>query len=369
MLTVDAKDFLGLIERAASACARKTRNHKRTVPILGMVKVVCDETGTTCIGTDLDMEMRATSPSLVAEGFLSFMADPKILRAILGRVKGQVTIKRTVAGMNLSAGDIEANLIEVCQPIDFPTFNRPADDARPVMLTESVLHTALSKALPFVSTEETRYYLNGVYLEHDENTLRTVATDGHRLFSYKTEERWHFNSAILPRESAKVLAAQLRAGGNGTISVHHNPAKLTSFMRFAGEGFELSCKLIDGTFPAWRGVLPKGEGAESVTIDRAAINALPRLAMRGDYGSRPVLSVDPESARMSTKVVGLGEVSAPAQTTGKKKFGFNRDYVTTVVKSCGEPIRLQSGEDGVGGPFRVVCSDPAITAAIMPMRV
>ncbi len=188
-----------------------------------------------------------------------------------------------------------------------------------------------------ISTEETRYYLNGIYLHTaqrgKEQTLRAVATDGHRLAQAELpapKGAVGMPGIILPRKTVHELQ-RLIEDSEGTVTVGVSPAKA----RFEIGTITLTSKLIDGTFPDYARVIPKANDKKLKVANAEFINAVDRVSTiaseRGRAvklnisGDKLVLSVNNPEGGSATEEIGVDYDSTPLE------IGFNARYLLDIA--------------------------------------
>ncbi|RUV00084.1 DNA polymerase III subunit beta [Mesorhizobium sp. M6A.T.Cr.TU.017.01.1.1] len=373
---VDAAPF-----RRALSALMPYSEPRNTIPILGCVTISMDAPAQR-LGVslfDIDMAIETTLPALSSFGSGDAFAVPlRTLAAFMNGADGEVVEIRKAATderVTFTCGDFSAAIIPM--PADeAPRLTGPKfSDAgfRRIPLAEGVMSWLLGLTLPFVSTEETRYYLNGVAFEFgvdDDGMLRAIATDGHRLGSRQTKTTANIvgrPTVIIPRAAIKAVA-HLAAGKEVVLSVDDMKAEL-SF----GDTV-IRTKLIDGTFPDWRRVVPKGPFKE-FELDAGKIGRLHR-ASGGVRRERGVaVKVKPCEGGMSVSANNpeFGEVSAVFRgetPEGVDAFGVNSRYFADMAKAFGAK-RIRLGFTGSGDPLMVnVSGGPAGEfAVLMPMRV
>lgn len=237
---------------------------RSVIPILSTVLF----DGHTIRSTDLDREIVVEVPTTKAQGKAAISFRP--LARLLGHIPADdpVSIEAdgTKATVTFGAGSYDLPILPAS---DFPDERWPSSPA--VEIDGEAFRKVLRFLSPFISSEETRYYLNGVHFSRDRDERKTVvATDGHRLGVYPFEYPDALFGQILPRQTVSDLVKmppvrKLRAG-NMRLS-------------FLMDGLALHTKLLDATYPDWRRVVPKMEGdAPSVALDRiGTIAALRRV--------------------------------------------------------------------------------------------
>ena len=180
------------------------------------------------------------------------------------------------------------------------------------------------------------------------------------------EAAWPLPDLIFPTTALRILAAALEAQPNGQTAIR---AEITDQdkdkpyvkrLHFAGDGWELTCKTIDGTYPDYTRVMPPLADDITATISYAALKRFPTTACDR------ALKIDPEAGLMSLRMLDQdGDFAVPVQGKGKA-FGVNIHYLKDFARPAGI-IRLQSGNPG--DPFRCLTEDPNLQQIVMPMRV
>lgn len=356
--------------KRALAFASQAVERRNTIPILGMVLVECDGEAITVTGTDLDIECRAGTIALEGSDALSFTISPKLLGGLLRWAEGVVTISRAGDMLTITADDVTAEVRELCPVPDWPEFKAGEPVGLPIAIAEAKLHKAMAATIACISTEETRYYLNGIYLHDQGKGLRMVATDGHRMAIYDTGEGWGLPDAILPRKTAGLLFRCLKAGGNQPVTVCATlgtqaanvvkPQATVARFEFRGDGWRIRSKIIDGTFPDYTRVVPSAPANIRATITAAALRRFPPTNERSC-----AIKIDPAAGRMSYRSHDGITVSMPVQGDGPPA-GFNLGYLRAFAEKAGT-IRIEGAS--AGDPFRVLTDDPALLQVLMPMRV
>ncbi|MGH6949495.1 MAG: hypothetical protein ACREH4_01370 [Vitreimonas sp.] len=233
-----------------------------------------------------------------------------------------------------------------------------------------------ASSAPFISTEQTRYYLNGVCFNKDAGVVTVAATDGHRLAALPVAlpEALASHRTILPRKSVE-LVRRLFRGRNFTLTAH---GKEPSRMSFVAEGVTLGTKLIDGAFPEWDKVAgsARANGTERLVIERSALLHAVEAALPFSPDRSRSVSLAAENGRLTLTVynpdAGLVTVDAgPAEgdlcTQGP--IGLKGDYLIATLRQVrGDRLTLR----GLGPANPVVVEDesgPSACFILMPLRV
>jgi DNA polymerase-3 subunit beta len=227
-----------------------------------------------------------------------------------------------------------------------------------------------------MSTEETRYYLNGVYLHvakgPDGAVLRCVATDGHRLALVDAplpEGAGDMPGVIVPRKTVGELRKLVDTDDDTSIAVSVSETKI----RFATPEVTLTSKVIDGTFPDYARVIPAGN-ARRLEVDAAEFaQAVDRVATVSSERSRAVkLTLDEDRLVLSVNAPDSGaadEELAVAYADERLEIGFNAKYLLEIAgqvdrenavflfNSSADPTLMREG------------TDASAVYVVMPMRV
>lgn len=321
ILTGALRTLSGVIER------------RNTIPILGTVLF----DGNSVRGTDLDLDLSISIPATQAGG--SIAIDHRSLYALARNIPGDETV--VVEGDNSSA-----TVSFSTGRYDLPSL--PASDWPELVVGDTAVAEidgdALRKALiftsPFISTEETRYYLNGVCLDGEV----AVATDGHRLGCVPTGSDFgSFDRPIIPAKAVRLLAS-LPAPKAISLATDRPGISIVT------DGARLSAKLIDGTFPDWRRVVPaNADKASKVTVDRVGfMKSMARIAAAMG-ATRPYVTLAFDAARLAVSGTRAGEMVA-------------REYVSDVeIAGQGQIIAFQARY--IADLLKVFASD-RVTATI-----
>lgn len=262
---------------------------------------------------------------------------------------------------------------------EFPSLPKKGEGSE-VNISATMLGQMIGKTAFAMSTDETRYALNGVYLEQstDKNrtTLRMVATDGHRLSIVEREitKGWNLKKGvILPRKGVmelKKLIENAAAGeGEGAISLWIDDKHVVATHANA----TLIIRLIDGKFPPYSQVIPKSTNRQMVVEREAIYQALKRVSVVTSGQTRGVkFSVSPKNVAISSSNPDFGEAheELSADYHGEAfEVGFNARYFLDAL-SVLEDIQasLKMGDDTA--PCLITSEiDPGFTHIIMPMRL
>jgi DNA polymerase-3 subunit beta len=257
---------------------------------------------------------------------------------------------------------------------DFPSLS--VDDLdHAFTLSVKDLKRLIEKTRFAISTEETRYYLNGIYLHASESdgkpTLRAVATDGHRLAQVELplpDGAKDMPGAIVPRKTVSELV-RLAEDGNGDVRIELSPSKI----RVSAGRVVLTSKLIDGTFPDYERVIPQGNDKCLEVDNEAFAQAVDRVStLSSDKGravkltlseGRLVLSVNNPDSGSATEELSVEYDFDPLE------IGFNARYLLDIADQLESGTAEFSLADP-GSPTMVRDGkDLSALYVLMPMRV
>ncbi len=349
--------------RRAVAQASTVVHRRNTIPVLGCLLVKPSKDKLEITGTDLDSLLTIECPAECGKKAQAFVIQADLLKRLLAgaEVGEAVEIGRDGDVLTFKIGPATAHLRQL-QPVDdFPEMA----DAKTVETAMQVRASALSKLLanciPCISTEETRYYLNGIYFHAREGLLAGVATDGHRLSLYQTDIAWPVGGKIVPRTATGILSQLLGKAGDTEVEV--TSWDDTNRLRIVGPGWSITFKTIDGTFPDYTRVLPKrSPDAGYAVLSPATLRRVPHLFER----SYPA-ALDLKNATLTVRERCEGlDFILPIEAKGNFTVGFNANYLRTLTHVFGT-VRLEvtSASDAA----TVLSQDPNWLGVIMPMRV
>ncbi len=350
---------------------------RNTIPILSNIALEAASGRLVLRGTDLDIEARATIDATVdAAGAITLSAGR--LRDIVGKLdEGPIAIEtadEAAATAKIRAGRAKFDL-GVLPIVDFPDLSAGAP-THTFGLPGDVLAAGLEAVGFAISTEETRYYLNGTFVHVVDGRLILVATDGHRL------ARWSIPAPdgavgmpgiIVPRKTCGEIV-KLAKGNPKPAVVALDETKI----RIEVGDTTLTSKLIDGTFPDYGRVIPATWAGEA-TLARAEMGQIvDRVAtVQSQRGNAIKLTFGDGRLIASVTDADTGhaeeEMSAALADGLALEIGFNARYLAAVLASLdGERVTIRLTDPGSATLF--VPADPPTAAAdrlvvLMPMRV
>ncbi len=371
-ITVERGAFLKALGHVQSVVERRN-----TIPILSNTLLEAGKGQLKLTATDLDIEIVEAIPSdVLRNGAVTAPAHMlyDIVRKLPEGAQVQAELLTQEGGrLAVSAGSVRFEL--ACLPKeDFPQmaagvlphrFRLPAED----------LKRLIDKTRFAISTEETRFYLNGIYLHVSKDgkarVMRAVATDGHRLARLELalpDGAAEMPGVIVPRKTVGELR-RLLDDCEGAVDVSLSDTKI----QFVCNGVELTSKLIDGTFPDYQRVIPSSND-KALTLDsREFAHAVDRVSTISADKTRAVklalakdklvLSVINPDSGTATEELGATYSASPIE------IGFNARYLLDVTSQIqGKDVRFLLSD--AGSPTIIEdTEDEGTLYVLMPMRV
>lgn len=328
--------------------------------------------------TNLDIEASTPFKADVDIDFEAFTVPAGMLADIVRKLPDgcDVTVKRK--GQKLDAISIEAGRsrfsLQVLPAHDFPEMKIAAGFPHKFTVSSADFAAAVTACGFAVSTEETRYYLNGIFLHPtaagaEQDGLVLVATDGHRLSKrfVKADTGPDVTPVIIPRQSIKVIEKILPKAGEITIELSE------TLIRFSGGTSLITSKLIDGTFPDYARVVPSSHEMEA-TIEGGALSAaIDRVATVSGERGRAVSFTFAEgqlNLEVNNPDAGTATDALPYEGQAELQIGFNAKYVNDALAHlAGDRLTIGLGDSGSPAVLRSVGGNPENLIVLMPMRV
>ncbi len=366
---IERSTFLKALGHVQSVVERRN-----TIPILSNVLLQAEGNCLALTATDLDIEI-AEEVSATVEEQGAITASALTLYEIVRRLPEGAQVRLDTDGeggrLKLTAGKSDFSLA-VLPDQDFPSLSLDAGGTLFGMPSKH-LKRLIDKTRFAMSQEETRYYLNGVYLHAVTDgtpTLRAVATDGHRLARLDCELPAGADAmpgVIVPRKAVTELRRLLDdAGEHVEISVSE------SKIRFNFDTVTLTTKLIDGTFPDYQRVIPQGNDKVVELDPKTFSSAIDRVSTISDGKSRAVkITFAGKTMTLSASSPDAGSATEDLEINGNDniEIGFNARYLMDITSQIeGDGCRLTLA-DGASPTIIEDTSDHSALYVLMPLRV
>ena len=368
-----------IIERAALL---RSLNHvqsvverRNTIPILANVRLNAADGVLALATTDMDLEINesvvanvmnvggTTVPAHTLHDIVRKLPDGSDVELAVNAEGTQMTVKAGRSQFKLS-----------CLPIgDFPEISTgplPAGFSLPA----ADLRALIDRTRFAMSTEETRYYLNGIYLHATEQegvaVLRAVATDGHRLALFDMPlpaGAADMPGVIIPRKCIGELRKLVEEAAD-LIRIELSEAKI----RFSFDHVVLTSKLIDGTFPDYGRVIPQGNDKVVEVDPKVFSSAIDRVSTISDGKSRAVkITLANKVMTISASSAESGSATEEIEVNGSTtiEIGFNAKYLLDITSQLTpEGCRLTLANPS--SPTIIQDNgDPSSLYVLMPLRV
>lgn len=369
-LTIDKPGLAKALAHVASVVERRN-----TIPILSNVLLSVNGSELKLTATDLDIELVETVPcSTQSDGAVTVPAH----------MFYDIVRKLPDDNIELNRDAAQERLVMTSGPAQFSLQTLPADDF-PTLSVEDMNHAfnipaadlkrLIEKTRFAISTEETRYYLNGIYLHEAENEgksmLRAVATDGHRLAQVELplpSGAGGMPGVIVPRKTVLELS-KLVEDEDGEVRIELSPSKI----RVSSGRVVLTSKLIDGTFPDYERVIPQSNDKRLEVDNGTFAQAVDRVSTLSSDKGRAVklaladgkltLSVNNPESGSATEELSVEYGNDPLE------IGFNARYLLDISQQLeGETAEFQLADPGSPTMVRDAKDESALYV-LMPMRV
>ena len=279
---------------------------------------------------------------------------------------------KTENKLSLKSENADFNLL--CLPIDnFPSF---ADefDGHEISLNNSRFLKLLNKTRISISNDDTRHYLNGIFLHlteaHGRYFLTGVATDSHRLSSSSLEidNSSNFNSLILPRKTVFQLCSLLNETSDQLLMQSSD-----NKIKFSLGNTKLISKVIDGKFPDYKKVVPTSNDKTLVVSSKDFINSIERVASVSlDRKEGVKLTINKDNVQLSVNSANSGEGNEKIKAEFNSEnlnISFNSKYLIDIASEVEDKNLKMNLKDSVSPVLIEDIADKNSYYVIMPMKI
>ena len=369
-LTIERAVLLKALSHVQSVVERRN-----TIPILSNLKLEAGDGKLSLNATDMDLDIIDQVDAEIATPGATTAPAHTLYEIVRKLPEGsQVELDADGEGqLQLTSGRSRFSL--ACLPTDdFPVLSG-GDMGHEFSLPVAEIRALIDKTRFAISTEETRYYLNGIYLHAAERdgvaVLRAVATDGHRLARVECllpDGAAGMPGVIVPRKAVTELR-KLIDETTDDIAVGLSETKI----RFSFDNAVLTSKLIDGTFPDYQRVIPEGNDKKMEINAKVFANAVDRVSAISSEKSRAVklnLTNDNLTLSASSPDDGNATEEVEASYQGEElEIGFNAAYLLDITRQIeGSNARLLLA-DAASPTILSEVDDASTLYVLMPMRV
>ena len=348
---------------------------KNTLPILSNVLLQLKDNKLSIIATDLDIIFydEVSDVKILKEG--STTTSAAILYDILRKISSNAELNFNLKSENkLSLKSENADFNLLCLPTDnFPTF---ADEfeGKEISLNNQRFLKLLNKTRISISNDDTRHYLNGIFLHlteaHGRNFLTGVATDSHRLSSssLEIENSTDFNSLILPKKTVFQLCSLLSETSEKLLMQTSD-----NKVKFSLGDMKLISKVIDGKFPDYKKVVPINNDKTLVVSSKDFISSIERVASVSlDRKEGVKLSIYKDNIQLSVNSANSGEGNEKIKaefSSESLNISFNSKYLIDIASEVEDKNLKINLKDSVSPVLIEDIADKNSYYVIMPMKI
>ena len=370
-LTIDRAALIRTLGHVQNVVERRN-----TIPILGNVLLSAEDGALKFAATDLDLEITETvSADIESGGSATAPAHTlyEIVRKLPEGAEVEISMTSGDPRLQIKAGRSQFSLPSL-SPSDFPVLSAEGL-SHDFKVEASELARLIDKTRFAISTEETRYYLNGIHLHAMEaegaSLLRAVATDGHRLALSETampDGASGMPAVIVPRKTVQEVR-RLVDDADDEVEVSVSESKI----RFQIGGATLTSKLIDGSFPDYERVIPRENDKRMTIENKVFANAVDRVATISVEKSRSIkLSLAEDALTLAVNNPESGQATEELMVTygfDAIDIGFNARYLLDVAGQIeGDTVDILF-QDSASPALVKDSADEHALYVLMPLRV
>lgn len=349
---------------------------RNTIPVLSNVRIEALDDGISFKATDMDTEITemadakitekgaTTAPAHMLYDIVRKLSDGSQVELIYPDDKGQITIVSGRSKFSLSTIAVE----------DFPVIS---GDKLPTsfVMAKDELKDVIDRTQFAMSTEETRYYLNGLFMhaktDGKAEVLRIVATDGHRLACVESplpKGAKDLKGVIIPRKTVTEIRKLLDDNSVENVKIEVSENKV----RFSITDITLTSKLIDGTYPDYERVIPT-DNDKSLELDVKALSAaVDRVSVVAERTRAIKMLTNPNKVTIVTSSPDLGSASEDLEAQydhESLEIGYNFRYLLDILAEIkGESVKI-SFADASSPSVIHDTADASAIYVLMPMRI
>ncbi len=373
-VTIERAKLLRCLSHVQSVVERRN-----TIPILSNVLLeASSENLVRIMATDLDLQVVESVDATSVEVAGAITVSAHVLFDIVRKLAEGTRVSLEAADNRMVVkADRTRYELPTLPRDDFPTIVE-GDLPTGFEIAATTLAELIDRTRFAISTEETRYYLNGIFLHVSEEgapLLKAAATDGHRLARFtlpRPEGAEGMPDVIVPRKAVAELRKLLEEKLDGNVEVSLSASKIR--FTLAGEGGTvLTSKLIDGTFPDYSRVIPTANDKLLKVDPKSFFAGVDRVATIATEKTRAVkmgLATDKVTLSVTSPDNGTAAEEVPASyASDGMEIGFNANYLKDILGQIdGDTVELHLADPGAPTLIRKDEKSPALYV-LMPMRV
>tara|TARA_B100000700_G_scaffold36262_1_gene35460 strand:+ start:414 stop:1508 length:1095 start_codon:yes stop_codon:yes gene_type:complete len=362
-IIINTEEFVDHLSKVIGVVDRK-----QTMPILGHVLISGSSGEITITATDLEVQISSKFKANISEDFLITLPGRKLFEILrsLGNTDLELssdndTIVLKTEKSKFSLQQLPSN--------EFPLFDN-TEGEQTFSIKQQDLSDIFNKTQFAMAQQDVRFYLNGLLLEINPESLNVVGTDGHRLAKTTAaldKKSIIEQSCIVPRKAIQELTRSLSDSKDCKVSLVDNQAS------FSFSHVTLTTKLIDGTFPDYNRVIPS-DTTTNIILDAKTIKpALQRVSILANEKFRGVrIDIDNNKIIISSENPEQEQAVEDIdidETNAKLSIGFNVSYLIDAVNACSGDLVTLGVNDESTSALITDPSDPNTKYVVMPMRL
>jgi DNA polymerase III subunit beta len=373
-IKITKQDFVALISRAQNIVEKRN-----TMPVLVNVLLEAHGQRLRVFATDLEVSLTDEVPAEALQPGKVAVNARSLFDIIKELPDGPVQLeKKENNWLKITQGKAVFNIVGI-SPEEYPVF--PTFTTKDFLAIETdMLREMIEKTIYSVSTDETRYHLNGVFfekqVEKESVVYRMVATDGHRL-------------SLIDRKSKEDAPSDAKSGSQGVIIPRKGLHELRKLLDNAGDTVEMAIegsqlivrtnsavlmiRLIEGKYPNYQQLIPQNL-RENLLVNREVfLSSLKRVSLLANAKSRGVtLSLFKGRMEITSNNPELGDAKEEIEVdySGRDiKIGFNARYILEVLTSMNDDVVQLELNDQLSPGLVRPHNDKSYTCVVMPMRI
>ncbi|WP_429885339.1 DNA polymerase III subunit beta [Geoalkalibacter halelectricus] len=369
--TIEKQVFLKGLGRVQGIVERKN-----TIPVLANVLIEAGDDRATLTATDLEVGMKAAYPAQVDSPGRITVSAKKLFEIIRELPEGEISFKaKENCWIEIRCGKALFNLVGL-SPEEFPFFPS-ADQSQAIVLPSAELAAMIEKTAFAMSTDETKYNLNGLFFRatpgEADTSLALVATDGHRLTKIScpispSDCPELAKGVIFPRKGIHELRKLAEEGEEDIrLSFRENSAVISK------SSTTIIMRLVDGQFPDYDRVIPKANDLVAEIPAEPFFHALRRMSTLASEKSKGVrLAFKPDLLEISSSNPELGDAREDLEIAyqgPEMALGFNARYLTDILQVSTDEKILFRIKDNLSPGLITPTDGKNYLAVIMPMRL
>jgi len=340
---------------------------RATLPVLANALLEATDQGLRLTTTDLEVAIRCDVEANVERPGATTLPARRLSAIIRELPSSEIVFETDPKNItSLTCGSSFFKIFGLPKE-DFPPF--PSfEDAKSYTLSKAELKDGLRKTSYAISVDETRYVLNGILFSFLSNKLTLVATDGRRLALFDTDLEFAKSQErdfIVPTKAVSELQRILDGDGDVEIFAGEN------LVMFRAHGAELVSKLVDGSYPNYRQVIP-GEATQRITLERELLlNSLRRVSLLTvDKSSSIRLNFTSNNLDISANTPEVGEAResmAVSYAGPDLAIAFNPEFLMDPLRNLpDDEVHLELIDEMSPGVLKI---NTPFLYVLMPMRV